>query len=141
MDRQWFRLAVSKCDFERDDEIERIRGRLKSLAAEQRALEARLVELNQPQALLPLADVSRSFAKAAPVTNASTAAEKIALCRRLFAGRSDVHPVRWENRKAGRSGYAPACANEWVKGICGKPQVKCREMSQPSLHSRLRRSN
>lgn len=101
--------------------------RLKSLAAEQRALEARLVALNQPQAPLPLPHVSRSFAKAAPVTNASTAAEKIALCRRLFAGRSDVHPVRWENRKAGRSGYAPACANEWVKGICGKPRVKCGE--------------
>lgn len=118
---------MSKCDFERDDEIERIRARLKSLAAEQRALEARLVELDQPQALLPLADVSRSFAKAAPVTNASTAAEKIALFRRLFAGRSDVHPVRWENRKAGRSGYAPACASEWAKGICGKPRVKCGE--------------
>src|SRR5471030_2030733 len=24
-------------------------------------------------------------------------------------------------------GYAPACANEWVKGVCGKPQVKCGE--------------
>ena len=118
---------MSKQDFERDTEIERIRARLKSLSLEQRNLEARLVALNQPQALFPLADVSRSFGKSAPVTNASTAAEKIALFRRLFAGRSDVHPVRWENRKAGRSGYAPACANEWVKGICGKPQVKCGE--------------
>jgi superfamily II DNA or RNA helicase len=35
--------------------------------------------------------------------------------------------VRWVNAKTGRSGYAPACANEWVKGICGKPQVKCGE--------------
>ncbi|WP_409372357.1 TOTE conflict system archaeo-eukaryotic primase domain-containing protein, partial [Pseudodonghicola xiamenensis] len=41
------------------------------------------------------------------------------LFRRLFAGRPDVFPVRWENRKTGRSGYSPACANEWVKGICG----------------------
>ncbi|ESX62672.1 type III restriction endonuclease subunit R [Mesorhizobium sp. LSHC420B00] len=118
---------MSKCDFERDDEIDRIRARLESLAAERRALEARLVELDQPQALLPLADLSAPFAEAAPVTNASTAVDKIALFRRLFAGRSDVHPVRWENRKAGRSGYAPACANEWVKGICGKPRVKCGE--------------
>ena len=30
-------------------------------------------------------------------------------------------------RKAGRAGYAPACANEWVTGICGKPRVKCGE--------------
>jgi hypothetical protein len=35
--------------------------------------------------------------------------------------------VRWENRNTGKSGYAPACANEWVRGICGKPQVKCGE--------------
>ena len=47
--------------------------------------------------------------------------------RRLFAGRPDVFPVRWENRKAGRSGYSPACSNEWTKGVCGKPKVKCGE--------------
>ena len=47
--------------------------------------------------------------------------------RRLFAGRPDVFPVRWENRKDGRSGYSPACSNEWAKGICGKPKVKCGE--------------
>jgi len=51
----------------------------------------------------------------------------VALFRRLFVGRPDIVPVRWENRKTGRSGYAPACANEWAKGICGKPQVKCGE--------------
>ena len=35
--------------------------------------------------------------------------------------------MRWENRNTGKSGYAPACANEWVRGVCGKPQVKCGE--------------
>ena len=64
---------------------------------------------------------------ATTLTAASSAAEKIALFRSLFAGRTDVFPARWENSKNGRSGYAPACANEWVKGICGKPQVKCGE--------------
>jgi hypothetical protein len=24
-----------------------------------------------------------------------------------------------------RSGYAPACANEWVQGVCEKPKIKC----------------
>ena len=24
-------------------------------------------------------------------------------------------------------GYAPACANEWVQGVCEKPRVKCGE--------------
>jgi hypothetical protein len=55
----------------------------------------------------------------------STIKQKIALFRRLFHGRSDVFPVRWENRTTGRSGYAPACANEWERGICEKPKVKC----------------
>jgi superfamily II DNA or RNA helicase len=61
------------------------------------------------------------------VTNSSTAAEKIAIFRGLFAGRTDVFPARWDNPKSGRSGYAPACSNEWVRGVCGKPQVKCGE--------------
>jgi hypothetical protein len=45
----------------------------------------------------------------------------------LFAGRPDVFPARWENRRTGRAGYSPACFNEWEKGICGKPKVKCGE--------------
>lgn len=51
--------------------------------------------------------------------------KKLALFRRLFRGRSDVYPIRWENRTTRRSGYAPACANEWRRGICEKPRVKC----------------
>ncbi len=50
--------------------------------------------------------------------------EKIALFRRLFRGRTDVYPVRWEN-KAGKSGYSPACGNEWRAGVCDKPRIKC----------------
>src|SRR5436190_8221507 len=50
---------------------------------------------------------------------------KIALFRSLFRGRDDVYPRRFESRKTGRSGYAPACANEWVRGICEKPRIKC----------------
>jgi len=51
--------------------------------------------------------------------------EKVALFRRLFRGRTDVFPVRWESRTTGKSGYAPACANEWRVGVCEKPRVKC----------------
>jgi hypothetical protein len=29
------------------------------------------------------------------------------------------------NSKTGKSGYAPACHNEWVRGICEKPRIKC----------------
>ena len=52
---------------------------------------------------------------------------KITLFRSLFRGREDVYPRRFESRKTGKSGYAPACANEWVRGICEKPRIKCAE--------------
>ncbi|HYT69115.1 MAG TPA: hypothetical protein VEL51_22015, partial [Vicinamibacterales bacterium] len=57
----------------------------------------------------------------------SSSQEKIALFRSLFRGREDVYPRRFESRKTGKSGYAPACANEWVRGICEKPRIKCAE--------------
>ena len=59
------------------------------------------------------------------VTNASEPEAKIALFRSLFQGREDVYPVRFESQRSGRSGYAPACAHEWIRGVCEKPRVKC----------------
>ena len=52
-------------------------------------------------------------------------AEKVALFRRLFRGRTDVYPVRWKGKTSSKSGYAPACANEWRAGVCEKPRIKC----------------
>ncbi len=59
----------------------------------------------------------------------SSPEDKVALFRSLFRGRDDVYPRRFESRKTGKSGYAPACANEWVKGVCEKPRIKCAECS------------
>ncbi len=59
------------------------------------------------------------------VTNQSPSAAKIGFFRTLFRGREDVYPRRFESRKTGRSGYQPACANEWVRGVCDKPRIKC----------------
>lgn len=67
-----------------------------------------------------------------PATALLTTDEKVTLFRRLFRGRSDVYPVRWES-KAGKSGYAPACANEWKPGICEKPRIKCADCRQRQL--------
>jgi superfamily II DNA or RNA helicase/very-short-patch-repair endonuclease len=50
---------------------------------------------------------------------------KVALFRSLFQGRSDVYPRRFENQRTGKSGYAPACGNEWVWSVCEKPRIKC----------------
>ncbi|MGO8928405.1 MAG: TOTE conflict system archaeo-eukaryotic primase domain-containing protein, partial [Limisphaerales bacterium] len=61
------------------------------------------------------------------VTNQSPSAAKISLFRSLFRGREDVYPRRFESRKTGRGGYQPACANEWVRGLCEKPRIKCLE--------------
>jgi len=64
-----------------------------------------------------------------PLATATAAAplttdDKVGLFRRLFRGRTDVYPVRWES-KAGKAGYSPACANEWRVGVCEKPRIKC----------------
>ncbi len=50
--------------------------------------------------------------------------ENLQLFVSLFQGRTDVFAKRWENRQ-GRSGYSPACRNEWVRETCRKPRVKC----------------
>jgi superfamily II DNA or RNA helicase len=57
----------------------------------------------------------------------SSSDAKITLFRSIFRGRADVYPRRFESRKTGRSGYSPACANEWVRGVCEKPRIKCAE--------------
>ncbi|MBX3417080.1 MAG: hypothetical protein KF851_05710 [Pirellulaceae bacterium] len=59
------------------------------------------------------------------VTQKSSVEQKIALFRSLFRGREDVYPQRFESRTTGKLGYSPACAHEWVRGVCEKPRIKC----------------
>lgn len=59
------------------------------------------------------------------VSNHSSADEKIALFRSLFAGRAEVYPVRFVSKKTGKAGYSPVCGNEWARGICEKPRIRC----------------
>jgi hypothetical protein len=33
-------------------------------------------------------------------------AEKVALFRRLFRGRTDIYPIRWASKTTGKTGYA-----------------------------------
>ena len=68
-----------------------------------------------------------------PQRSGLSTADKVALFRRLFRGRTDVYPVRWQSRTSGKSGYAPACANEWRAGVCEKPRIKCGDCSQRLL--------
>ena len=102
-------------------------------------LQKRLAELDRERASLLTALEQlklRSKAAAQPAlpmqtaedistTTALSNAEKVALFHSLFHGRDDVFPRRWENSKTNKVGYAPACHNEWVRGICEKPRIKC----------------
>ncbi len=55
----------------------------------------------------------------------TTPAEKVRLFRTLFRGREDVFPTRFVSKKIGKPGYAPACANKFVPGVCELPRIKC----------------
>ena len=96
-----------------EDERRLAQGRLDALRGELAALGARASDR-----LLPLIPEP---------TRPDTSAEKVTLFRQLFRGRDDLYPKLWTNTTTGRKGYAPACANEWVRGICEKPRVKCGE--------------
>ena len=80
-------------------------------------LELHGIEWKQPSQPIITAPVPEKF-------HISTT-EKIALFRRLFRGRVDVYPVRWESKNTNKAGYSPACANEWRVGVCEKPRIKC----------------
>jgi superfamily II DNA or RNA helicase len=102
------------------DAIAREESRLLRLQAELGHAQAHLAEL---KTTLAAHGKPIETAPSAP----STAAEKVALFRARFRGRDDIYPRFWSNTRTGRKGYAPACGNEWVRGVCEKPRVKCGE--------------
>jgi superfamily II DNA or RNA helicase len=107
--------------------IAREEARLASLEEEReqarRRVEALKGELETVEADTRLGCSGADTDPAAP----ESSTERVALFRSLFRGRDDVYAQLWTNAKAGRHGYAPVCANEWVRGICEKPRVKCGE--------------
>ena len=102
------------------EEIDRIRKRLRALEAEQSMLRSRLIELGTS----PRSPTGCGTSKRA-VTLDSAERDKVTLFRSLFAGREDIFPTRWESTRSGKSGYAPACENDWKPGLCEKPKIKC----------------
>ena len=104
------------------DELSRLRAENVRLIA---LLESHSIERRPPQ---PVVLVARQLEPSRLST-----AEKVALFRRLFRGRTDVYPIRWEGKTSGKTGYAPACANEWRAGVCEKPRIKCGDCSNRLL--------
>jgi superfamily II DNA or RNA helicase len=103
-----------------DKAIATAEAQLADLDARRAAVAKRLSALQQQQNV-------RSSAKRGPDNSADgwSATRKVELFRSLFRGREDVFAVRWENAAKHRAGYAPRCANEWRRGICEKPRVRC----------------
>ncbi|MGE5606834.1 MAG: TOTE conflict system archaeo-eukaryotic primase domain-containing protein [Bacteroidota bacterium] len=97
-----------------------------SLLIEIKSLQNELHQLTQAKQL-SLEPKNESILS--PINNQSPPEVKIALFRSLFRGREDVYPKRWENRSKGTSGYSPACKNEWIRGLCNKPKIKCNDCS------------
>ena len=108
--------------------IARQESKLHALRREQDAAQAELRRLKGEFASLTVEQAgARLGAQSTDAAVPATPVEKVALFRSLFRGRDDVYPKLWVNSKTGRTGYAPACANEWVRGVCEKPQVRCGE--------------
>ena len=63
----------------------------------------------------------------APVHAGSTSQEKTDFLLSLFRGRDNLYAKRYYNLKTGKSGYVPACQNEWLPGICDKKAYRCPE--------------
>ncbi|MEI6154505.1 MAG: DEAD/DEAH box helicase family protein, partial [Deltaproteobacteria bacterium] len=82
------------------------------------------------QAEKPSAEAAHNISK---VDNKSPLNDKIRLFRSLFRGREDVYPKLWVSNKNGSTGYSPVCGNEWMRGICNKPAVRCSDCSHRKL--------
>lgn len=44
-----------------------------------------------------------------------------------------MYARRWQSAKTGKSGYTPACVNEWKQGVCRKPKGSCKGCDKREL--------
>ena len=51
---------------------------------------------------------------------------KVAFFGALFAARTDIYAVRYENRRASRAGWVPAVRGGWRKGVPHAERDYCR---------------
>jgi len=99
--------------------------RIAQIEQELQSLESRRKQLLAEMQMLQREGTPQDLPLAESVPQSSE--EKLALFLSLFGTRRSVYPRLWKNPKSGQKGYSPACRNEWVRGICEKPRVKCSE--------------
>ena len=113
------------------DEVNRLlaetESELSKLNARKDKLLGELAALQQEKAALLNGARVPPQPKPLSVTNQSSPEAKIDLFRSLFRGREDVYARRFESRRTGKKGYQPVCHNEWITGICKKPQARCND--------------
>ena len=112
--------------------------RLTDLGEEARRAQSRLAALRSDLASatwpsVAHANLGAQLAIRQPTSTPQSSAEKIALFRSLFRGRADVYPVRFVSKRTGKAGYAPACANKFVRGVCDLPRIRCGECSNQAF--------
>lgn len=88
---------------------------LEELRAENSRLR-RLLEISEQESRAPQqAQPELGLHATGPVTSHSPAEAKVAFYQSLFRARTDIYALRWENTKAGKSGWVPAVAGGWRK--------------------------
>ncbi len=116
------------------DEINRLiaatEAELAELESRRSILLSQAAELQREKVALLQVSILPDFNDKPTVTNQSSQEEKIALFHSLFRGREDIYPRRFESLKTGKQGYQPVCQNEWVRGICEKPKIRCEDCGQ-----------
>lgn len=112
-------------------------ARLARLDTERVEVEDRLVTLRSELASLGSEPELRGRLPQEEAPRPQTPAQKVSLFRSLFRGREDVYPTRFVSKKTGKPGYAPACANKFVRGVCGLPTVKCGECPNQAFATTL----
>ncbi|MGH3979555.1 MAG: TOTE conflict system archaeo-eukaryotic primase domain-containing protein [Pseudonocardiaceae bacterium] len=102
------------------DELDDLRAHISRLQADNARLR-RLLELTPKQARPPSPEQTAFFDRdSGPVHAGSSPAAKVAFFRALFAARTDVYALRWENSRTSRSGWVPAVAGGWRKSSAHK---------------------
>jgi superfamily II DNA or RNA helicase len=98
-------------------EVAQLRDTVSQLRVENARL-LRLLQLTPREAATPGPSQSGWFeAPPGPVHGGSAPEEKVTFFAALFAARTDVYALRWDNERTGKGGWLPAVRGGWRKGV------------------------
>ena len=125
-------LLQHQSDSERGQVLAQLEDRLESLETERVQILAQVAAIRLQ--LTAAAQAVQPRPPEVPTLDAALSTDdKVKLYARLFRGRPDVYPTRFESKKTGNTGYAPACTNKFVAGVCELPKVKCGDCTRQAF--------